>query len=180
MLRLIETTSKAVLQQMLTKVARRISDGQVLAMVKQFLDSTGTQGVPQGSPLSPLLANLALNDLDHMLDRGSRFITYARYLDDMVVRVPDSETGRAWADRALTRIRCEADAIGVSLNTEKTHLVTITDEHAVFAGASRTALGGRLSRAEHRTRWSESNKETMLSDQASAGGRIGVRPGGAS
>ena len=119
--------------RMLAKVARRISDGQVLAMVKQFLKSTGDQGVPQGSPLSPLLANLALNDLDHVLDRGSGFITYARYLDDMVVLAPDSAKGKAWADRALARIRCEAEAIGVSLNTEKTRIVTITDEHAVFA-----------------------------------------------
>ena len=119
--------------RMLVKVARRIVDGKVLAMVKQFLKSTGDVGVPQGSPLSPLLANLALNDLDHMLDRGSGFITYARYLDDMVVLAPDSEKGRAWADRALERIRCEAEAIGVSLNSEKTRMVTMTDDHADFA-----------------------------------------------
>jgi RNA-directed DNA polymerase len=119
--------------RMLAKVARRVVDGKVLAMVKQFLKSTGDRGVPQGSPLSPLLANLALNDLDHMLDRGSGFITYARYLDDMVVLAPDSAKGRAWADRALERIRREAEAIGVSLNTEKTRIVTITDDRAVFA-----------------------------------------------
>jgi RNA-directed DNA polymerase len=119
--------------RMLEKVARRVVDGQVLAMVKQFLKSTGDEGVPQGSPLSPLLANLALNDLDHMLDRGGGFITYARYLDDMVVLAPDSVKGRAWADRALDRIRHEAEAIGVSLNTEKTRVVTMTDERAAFA-----------------------------------------------
>ena len=119
--------------RMLEKVARRVVDGKVLAMVKQFLKSTGDRGVPQGSPLSPLLANLALNDLDHMLDRGSGFITYARYLDDMVVLAPDSVKGRAWADRALERIRREAEAIGVSLNTEKTRIATITDDRAVFA-----------------------------------------------
>jgi RNA-directed DNA polymerase len=119
--------------RILAKVARRIVDGKVLAMVKQFLKSTGDKGVPQGSPLSPLLANLALNDLDHMLDRGSGFITYTRYLDDMVVLAPDSARGRLWADRALERIRCEAEAIGVSLNAEKTRIVKITDGRAAFA-----------------------------------------------
>jgi RNA-directed DNA polymerase len=85
------------------------------------------------SPLSPLLANLALSDLDHILDRGSGFLSYVRYLDDMVVLTPDSEKGRAWADRALTRVRCEAEAMGVSLNADKTRLVTVTDDHVAFA-----------------------------------------------
>jgi len=119
--------------RMLAKVASRVVDGKVLAMVKQFLKSTGDKGVPQGSPLSPLLANLALNDLDHILERGSGFLTYVRYLDDMVVLAPNSEKGKAWADRALTRIRCEAEAIGVSLNAEKTRIVTVSDDRAAFA-----------------------------------------------
>lgn len=119
--------------RMLAEVARRVVDSNVLALVKQFLKSVGGQGVPQGSPLSPLLANLALNDLDHALDRGSGFITYTRYLDDMVVLTPDSEKGRKWADRALDRIRREAEEIGVSLNAEKTRIVIITDENAVFS-----------------------------------------------
>lgn len=117
----------------LAKVARRVCDGKVLAMVKQFLKSNGKQGIPQGSPLSPLLANLALNDLDHALDRGQGFITYVRYLDDMVVLAPDSVGGRRWADRALERVREEAEAVGVSLNVEKTRTVSMAESHAVFA-----------------------------------------------
>lgn len=119
--------------RLMTKVARRVCDDEVLALIKQFLVRTGERGVPQGSPLSPLLANIALNDLDHALDRGKALLTYARYLDDMVVLAPDSPRGRAWADRALERIREEAEAIGVSLNTEKTRTVTLTDRDAVFA-----------------------------------------------
>jgi len=118
---------------LLSKLARRISDGHVMALVKQFLRSTGTRGIPQGSPLSPLLANIALNDLDQALDRGRNFITYVRYLDDMVVLAPKSSTGRRWAARALERIREEAAAIGVAVNEEKTRLVTMTDAKSHFA-----------------------------------------------
>jgi hypothetical protein len=88
--------------------------------------------VPQGSPLSPLLANIALNDLDYALERGRGYLTYTRYLDDMVVLTPNSQKGRG-ADRALERIRREAAAIGVSLNAEKTRTVTMTDRRANFA-----------------------------------------------
>lgn len=119
--------------RLMEKVTRRVQDEQVLALVKQFLKSTGERGVPQGSPLSPLLANIALNELDHLLDRGGGFLTYTRYLDDMVVLAPDTQKGRRWADRALERIRQEAEAIGVSLNAEKTRTVTMTDRKACFA-----------------------------------------------
>lgn len=117
----------------LGKVARRVSDGRALALIKQFLKSTGERGVPQGSPLSPLLANPALSDLDHALDRGAGLLTYVRYLDDMIVLVPDSEKGRRWADRALERIRLEAEALGVSLNAEETRIVSMTEPRASFA-----------------------------------------------
>jgi len=119
--------------RMLEKVASRIQDDKVLALVKQFLKSTGDRGVPQGSPLSPLMANVALNDLDHILGRGYGFITYVRYLDDMVVLTYNSQRGRRWASRALDRIRQEAEAIGVSLNTEKTRSVTLTEQGSFFA-----------------------------------------------
>lgn len=117
----------------LAKVARRICDDEVLRLIKQFLKSTGERGIPQGSPLSPLLANVMLNDLDHILARGFGFLSYARYLDDMVVLTYDSKKGRRWLARARERIRMEAGAIGVSLNTEKTRMVRLTDPGASFA-----------------------------------------------
>jgi len=118
--------------RILSKVAGRIRDHEVLALIKQFLKSVGKRGLPQGSPLSPLLANLALNDLDHALDRGRGFLTYVRYLDDMIVLVPDSEKGRRWADRALERIREEAEFIGVSINMDKTRSISIAEARAEF------------------------------------------------
>jgi RNA-directed DNA polymerase len=136
--------------RMMAKVARRVRDDAVLALLKQFLVRTGERGIPQGSPLSPLLANLALNDLDHALDRGKALLTYVRYLDDMVVLAPDSLRGRAWSDRALERIREEAESIGVSLNMDKTRTVTMTDTDAVF-----TFLGFEL-------RWTRSYKTSAM------------------
>ncbi len=116
----------------LRKVAQRVQDRQVLAYVKWFLKGAGRRGVPQGSPLSPLLANLVLTDLDNALDRGKGFIEYVRYLDDMVVLAFDSPKGRKWADCALQRIRSEAAVIGVSVNEEKTRQVTMTSPDACF------------------------------------------------
>lgn len=118
---------------MLAKIARRVRDDRVLGLIKQFLKSTGDKGIPQGSPLSPLLANVALNDLDHILGRGLGYLTYVRYLDDMVVLTFDSIRGRRWAARALERIRQQAEAIGVSLNAEKTRVVRLTEPDSCFA-----------------------------------------------
>ena len=119
--------------RMMAKVAKRVSDHEVLKLVKQVLERTGQRGIPQGSPLSPLLANLALNDLDHALSRGKAVLTYVRYLDDMVVLAPDSAKGRAWGDRALQRIQEEAALIGVSLNEDKTRVLSMTERDAMFA-----------------------------------------------
>jgi len=118
---------------LLAKIARRVRDGRVLGLIKQFLKTNGKKGIPQGSPLSPLLANVALNDLDQLLGRGYGFLTYVRYLDDMVVLTYDSQKGRRWLDRALKRIREQAAAIGVSLNADKTRTVRLTDPGSSFA-----------------------------------------------
>jgi RNA-directed DNA polymerase len=119
--------------RMLRKVARRVEDAKVLAMLKLFLKGNGKRGIPQGSPLSPLLANVALNDLDQAMDRGQGFLTYVRYLDDIVVLAPNSSCGKRWGHRALARIAEEAKEIGVEINTEKSRVVDMAEPKAQFA-----------------------------------------------
>jgi RNA-directed DNA polymerase len=118
---------------LLARLARRIQDPKVLALLKWFLKGAGKVGIPQGSPLSPLLANVLLTDLDNALDRGRELITYVRYLDDMVVLAPESSKGRLWSDRALARIEYEVNAAGVQVNQEKTKVMSMGDAHASFS-----------------------------------------------
>jgi hypothetical protein len=87
---------------LLRLVAGRVSDGAILGLIKRFLrapiveekDGKRTMppnrsGVPQGGSLSPLLANLYLNGLDHGVNnRRSLGATLVRYADDMVLLCP--------------------------------------------------------------------------------------------
>lgn len=73
-------------------ISRTIKDGRVISLIHKYLRAgvvvrhkfeETEVGVPQGGPLSPLLSNIMLNELDHELEtRGHRFV---RYADDMVI-----------------------------------------------------------------------------------------------
>ncbi|MFY9487643.1 MAG: group II intron reverse transcriptase/maturase [Solirubrobacterales bacterium] len=79
---------------LMARIARRVSDKQVLRLIRQSLiagvvvdevKQLSEEGTPQGSPLSPLLANIMLDDLDGMLEgRGHKFV---RYADDVMIYV---------------------------------------------------------------------------------------------
>src|SRR5262249_61591995 len=80
---------------LLAKVAKRVSDGDVLHLLKMMLKASGAKGVPQGGVISPLLSNLYLNEVDRMLEKAKETtrngrdtdVEYARYADDLVILV---------------------------------------------------------------------------------------------
>jgi len=118
----------------LEKVARRVSDAEVLWLLRLILKASGKQGVPQGGVISPVLSNLYLNEVDRMLERakevtrrdGRTVIEYARFADDLVVLV-NSDPGYDWLRKAVEkRLREEFAKLEVEVNEEKSRKVDLT------------------------------------------------------
>jgi group II intron reverse transcriptase/maturase len=121
-------------------VARRISDGEILRVIKLWLSSgyvedgqhrQSTQGTPQGGVISPLLANIYLNPVDQAfkrkklgnIDKGS--IHLVRYADDMVILAQKNlETG-------IDLLNHYVERLGLRLNGEKTHRLRLVIGNSV-------------------------------------------------
>src|SRR5271169_958544 len=87
--------------KLMGQIAKRIGDKRLLKLIRAFLNvgvmenglvSPSVEGTPQGGPLSPLLSNLVLDELDHELERrGHR---YVRYADDCNIYVRSERAGQ--------------------------------------------------------------------------------------
>ncbi len=123
--------------RLMSRVRERVSDRRVLRLVEQFLEQgvmdglrewTPTTGTPQGAVISPLLANLYLNPLDHLLaDAG---IAMVRYADDFVILCRSREE----ADQALAKVKSWVEENGLTLHPTKTKIVDARTEGVDFLG----------------------------------------------
>ncbi len=105
-------------EQFVTLLARLLKAG---VLVKGEFEKT-TKGCPQGSPLSPMLSNIVLNELDHKLEE--RHLGYARWADDFVIVVRSERA----AQRVLKgTIRYVEEALGLTVNQEKSLVAPIKD-----------------------------------------------------
>ena len=121
---------------LMARVARRIADRRLLALIGRYLragvlinDSIQPSelGTPQGGPLSPLLANILLDDLDRELEgRGHRFV---RYADDLMVLVKSERAGQ----RVKTNLtRYLGRRLKLPVNEKKSQVAKI--DQCVFLG----------------------------------------------
>jgi RNA-directed DNA polymerase len=123
--------------RLLQELRKYIADNTVLGLVEQFLQAdifdgmeqwTPIMGAPQGAIISPLLSNLYLNDLDHLM--ASLGYEMTRYADDLVIQCRTQED----AEKALSIVQEWTAERGLTLHPTKTKIVHVDEEGFEFLG----------------------------------------------
>jgi RNA-directed DNA polymerase len=123
---------------LLSKLARRVRDRDILALCKRILKASGKRGLAQGSVIGPLWANVYLNDVDQMLEgaqeatRQGKYevVSYARFADDLVVLMSAHPNARAWWPKVERRLKEELGKLDLVINEEKSRIVEFGDREA--------------------------------------------------
>ena len=124
--------------KLLQILSRDIKDGRVISLIHKFLKAPvfengkvgpkTTIGTPQGGCISPILANILLNELDQLLD--SRGIRFVRYADDMVIMAKSQKA----AERILGKVKDFLEnKLFLKVNEQKTK-IGIASEKSQFLG----------------------------------------------
>ena len=142
------------------RLARRIADKRLLRIVRRFLEAgimrqgvvvERSEGTPQGGPLSPLLANLLLDEVDKELERrGHRF---CRYADDLNVYVRSETAG----ERVMASVRrFVEERLRLRVNRTKSAVAHVRERkflgYRLLAGGRLTIAPQSLARAKGRIR----------------------------
>jgi group II intron reverse transcriptase/maturase len=131
--------------RLMSTLSRRVTDKRTLKLIRSYLTSgimeggvisTRSEGTPQGSPLSPLLSNIVLDELDKELEkRGHSFV---RYADDVSVYL----SSEAAAKRVMTNITTFIEGkLLLKVNREKTKVSK--PEGSMLLGFSFRLLKGK-------------------------------------
>jgi RNA-directed DNA polymerase len=124
-------------EKLVERIQAKVADSRVIALIGSYLKQgimeemkywTPQEGTPQGAVISPLLSNIYLDPLDHMMEeRGFKMI---RYADDFVVLCKSKED----AERALNMIREWVEKSDLKLHPVKTRIVDAYHEGFDFLG----------------------------------------------
>jgi RNA-directed DNA polymerase len=143
--------------RLLALVGQKVSDGRVLTLIESFLKQgvldglhewTPEEGSPQGGCISPLLSNIDLDPLDHLMaERGFEMV---RYADDFVILCRSPEE----AARALAVVQRWTAEAGLTLHPGKTKIVDATETGFDFLGY-RFARGRRSPRPKSLDKFKE-------------------------
>lgn len=145
---------------LMARLARHVRDKRVLRITRRFLQagmmhgglvSQRTEGTPQGGPLSPLLANLMLDDLDKELEkRGHRFV---RYADDCNIYVRSQRAG----ERVMASVTKFLEGrLKLKVNRQKSAVAPVWERsflgHRLFGDGSLGVAPASLTRLKDRIR----------------------------
>jgi RNA-directed DNA polymerase len=122
---------------LLGRVSEKISDGRVLSLVESYLKQgvmeglrewTPVTGSPQGAVISPLLSNIYLDELDHLMAAAG--FNMVRYADDFVILCRTADE----AAEALTMVQAWVAQAGLTLHPEKTRVSDAREAGFEFLG----------------------------------------------